>query len=260
MSALAITFIQTALHWENAEANLRMFEQKIKSIPGKTELVILPEMFTTGFSMQPEKLAEPMDGKAIQWMTDMAQKQNIILTGSLIIAENGNYYNRLIWVLPNGHIGYYDKRHLFAYGGESEHYRAGNKKLIASVNGWKICPVICYDLRFPVWTRQDPDERKHYDLLICTANWPDSRIKAWDTLLQARAIENQTYVAGVNCTGQGGNEIIYSGHSTVIDPLGNIIVKKENEEAVVTCILYKKEIEQMRKDFPFLKDADRFKL
>lgn len=257
---LIVTCIQSSLYWEDPGANRDMFEKKIDGITEKTELVILPEMFTTGFSMEPEKLAEPMDGKTIQWMKRISAKKNIILAGSLIIEEEAKYYNRLLWVLPNGETGYYDKRHLFAFGGEDSYYQAGGKKLIARVKGWKIRPVICYDLRFPVWLRQDPDPDTYYDLLICTANWPASRIHAWDTLLQARAIENQCYVIGLNRTGKDGNDIQYPGHSMIIDPMGEVLVCAANDETVFTHRLPKEKVEQTRTQFPFLRDADYFKL
>src|SRR5215469_13860177 len=200
MSTLTITGIQTNLHWEDKKANLQMFEEKISSISQPTEIVVLPEMFSTGFSMKPEKLAETMDGETVQWMKRVSAEKKIILTGSLIIEDNKKYFNRLIWMLPNGQVGYYDKRHLFAYGEEDQHFTAGNKRLIASVKGWKINLLVCYDLRFPIWARQTPapagedGTSAEYDLLIYVANWPERRNHAWKTLLQARAIENQCYV------------------------------------------------------------------
>lgn len=237
-----------------------MFDHKINNMKEKSELVLLPEMFSTGFSMQPEKLAEPMDGKTVQWMKQIAAKRNIIIGGSAIIEEDGCFFNRFLWVLPNGQAGHYDKRHLFAYSGEDEHYTAGNKKLIAQVKGWKVCPVICYDLRFPVWIRQDPDENKKYDLLICVADWPASRSLAWNSLLQARAIENQCYVAGINCTGADGNGINYSGDSCIIDPLGKFITRKDPSEKIITHTIKKEIIDETRTRFPFQNDADNFRL
>lgn len=260
MAALTISLIQTALHWEDPIVNLQMLEQKIIGIREKTELVILPEMFSTGFTMQPGKVAEPMDGQTVQWMKDIARRKNVILTGSLIIKENELYYNRLLWVLPNGQLGYYDKRHLFAYAGEQQFYSAGGKKLMARVKGWKIYPIVCYDLRFPVWVRQPADAEKRYDALVCVANWPASRVQAWNTLLQARAIENQCYVIGVNRTGTDGNSITYNGHSGIIDPRGEIVVRQEDREDIMTFTLQKEEVNRTRKEFPFLDDADRFRL
>jgi omega-amidase len=256
MSSLTITLIQTNLFWENKKANLEMLQQKIEGIKEKTEIVILPEMFTTGFSMKPELFAETMDGETVQWMEKTAAKKKIILTGSVIIEEDGKYFNRLIWMLPNGEYGMYDKRHLFAFADEHAHYTAGNKKLIASVKGWKINLQICYDLRFPVWTRQDSENK--YDLLINVANWPEKRNIAWQTLLRARAIENQCFVAGVNCTGEDGNKIYYSGESMLIDPTGEIIYQKKKEEDIFTITLQKEKITETRERFPFWKDADFF--
>lgn len=258
MPDLSVTLIQSSLHWENVDANLRMFSEKIEGIKEKTEVVILPEMFSTGFSMHPEILAEMMDGKTIQWMRATANKKKIILTGSIIIEENGQYFNRLIWMLPNGQFAFYDKRHLFAYAEEHHHYTAGNKKLIAQVKGWKICPVICYDLRFPVWQRQPPEEENRYDLLICVANWPASRSDAWDVLLRARAIENQCFVIGVNRISTDGNDICYNGGSAIIDPMGKVIIKKDKEEATIQYTLQKDILIDTRKRFPFLQDGDHF--
>ena len=258
MSTLIITGIQSSLHWEDKEANLQMFEEKIFSISQPTEIVVLPEMFSTGFSMQPERLAETMDGQTVEWMQRIAAKKKIILTGSVIIEEDRNFYNRLVWVLPNGQIGYYDKRHLFAYGDEDQHYTAGKKRLIASVKGWKINLMVCYDLRFPVWSRQQGDFE--YDVLIYVANWPERRVLAWTSLLRARAIENQSYVIGVNRTGDDGNKIPYTGESMAVDPMGEILYHKNDEEDVFTVTLDKSHLEKTREKFPFWKDADRFKI
>jgi len=256
MSTLIITGIQSSLHWEDKEANLQMFEEKIFSISQPTEIVVLPEMFSTGFSMQPKKLAEPMDGETVEWMKRIAAKKKIILTGSVIIEEDRNFYNRLVWVLPNGQIGYYDKRHLFAYGDEDQHYTAGKKRLIASVKGWKINLMVCYDLRFPVWSRQQGDFE--YDVLIYVANWPERRVHAWTTLLRARAIENQSYVIGVNRTGDDGNKIPYTGESMAVNPMGEILYHKNDEEDVFTVTLDRSDLEKTREKFPFWKDADQF--
>lgn len=269
MPTLSITTIQTDLYWEDKEANLRMLEEKINNVREKMEVVVLPEMFTTGFSMNPERLAEKMDGSTVAWMKKIAAAKNIILTGSVIIEDEGNYYNRLLWILPNGQGGYYDKRHRFAYAGEDEHYAAGNKRFIASVKGWKINLQVCYDLRFPVWSRQSmhshlPEEdgkgplEAEYDLLIYVANWPARRILAWKTLLAARAIENQSYVIGVNRTGTDGHDIYYSGESMIVDPMGEVLYTKEHEEDIFTISLQKQKLDEVRTKLPFLKDADRF--
>jgi len=258
MSSLTISLIQTNLFWENKKANLEMLQQKIEGIKEKTEIVIIPEMFTTGFSMKPELFAETMDGETVKWMKKITAEKKIILTGSVIIEENGKYFNRLVWMLPNGEYGVYDKRHLFAFANEHSHYSAGNKKLIASVKGWKINLQICYDLRFPVWARQDFQSENKYDLLINVANWPTKRNIAWQTLLRARAIENQCFVAGVNRTGEDGNKIYYSGDSMLIGPLGETIYKKNQAEDIYTFTLQKEKITETRNQFPFWKDADSF--
>ena len=264
MTSLTISIIQPDLKWEDKEFNLRMLEEKIMALPF-TELVVLPEMFSTGFSMRPEVLAETMEGPSVQWMKRVAAQKKIILTGSLIIEEEGAYYNRLIWMLPNGQYGHYDKRHLFGYAGEHQHYTAGTKRLIASVKGWKINLLVCYDLRFPVWARQakHPAEQEEgntpeYDILVCVANWPERRSHAWKTLLQARAIENQCYVIGVNRAGHDGNNINHIGDSMIIDPLGEPLIKMNGDAGVQTLTLQKKQLEEIRERLPFLKDGDGF--
>ena len=260
MLALSVTLIQTALFWEDKNRNLAMLEDKIMGIDEKTNLVILPEMFSTGFSMRPSVLAETMDGQTIEWMKKISNAKKIIVTGSIIIEDNGHYFNRLIWMLPNGNYGFYDKRHLFAYAGEDQHYTAGNKRLITSVNGWKINLQICYDLRFPVWARQQSNESPEYDLIIYVANWPERRNHAWKTLLTARAIENQSYVIGVNRVGEDGNQINHSGDSMLIDPLGNILFSKQQEEVIHSFVLTKDSLNQTRNKFPFWNDADHFNI
>ncbi|MGN6297276.1 MAG: nitrilase family protein [Ginsengibacter sp.] len=265
MFPLTITLIQSNIFWEDKKANLKMFEQKIEAIEEKTEIVILPEMFNTGFSMKPEILAETMDGETVRWMKRVSSEKKVILTGSVMIEDSApnqqqtKYYNRLIWMLPNGEMGIYDKRHLFAFAAENEHYSAGNKKLIASVKGWKINLQICYDLRFPVWTRQEPHaDENQYDVLINVANWPEKRNIAWQTLLRARAIENQCYAVGVNRVGEDANKIAYDGNSAIIDPFGTTIYEKKNQEDIFTYTLEKDSISKCRNHFPFLKDADDF--
>ena len=265
MSSITFTIIQTRLHWENVTGNLHMLEEKINRIQEKTEVVILPEMFSTGFTMQPEKVAETMDGQALLWMKQMAIQKRIILTGSLSVSENGHFYNRLIWMLPNGQMGLYDKKHLFAYANENEHYTPGNKRLIASVKGWKINLQVCYDLRFPVWARQsqhtpEGNSLPEYDVLVYVANWPERRSHAWKTLLQARAIENQCYCIGVNRVGTDGNGINHSGDSMVINPLGEVLYHKEHDEDIYTFTLQKQDLEKFREKMPFWKDADPFLL
>jgi omega-amidase len=259
MASLTITLIQTRLHWEDKAANLQMLEEKINNIRVSTEMVVLPEMFSTGFSMKPELWAETMEGGTVAWMKRIAAEKKIILTGSVIIEEAGRYYNRLIWMLPNGQYGCYDKRHLFAFAGEDKHYTAGSKRLITAVNGWKINVQVCYDLRFPVWARQQPQEEAlEYDLLLYVANWPQRRSHAWKTLLQARAIENQCYTIGLNRVGDDGNGIYHSGDSMVIDALGQPLYHKAGEEDIFTITLQKEPLEEVRTRFPFWKDGDAF--
>lgn len=259
MSTLTITGIQTNLHWEDPSANLKMFEEKIIGIAGKTEIIILPETFSTGFSMNPSSLAEKMDGQVVNWMKKTAAEKKVILTGSVIIEDGGSYFNRLLWMLPNGQYGVYDKRHLFAYAGEDNEFTPGTKRLIASVKGWKINLQICYDLRFPVWARQQSNEEgPEYDVLVYIANWPERRNQAWKTLLRARAIENQCYVVGINRVGNDGNNIYHSGDSMVVDPMGDILYTKANEEDVFTITLDKAKLEEIRARLPFWLDGDNF--
>lgn len=275
MSTLSFSLIQTPLFWEDKGANLDMLSQKIAGINVHTEIIVLPEMFTTGFTMQPERFAETMDGPTIDWMRRMAFEKKAIVTGSLIIIENEKFYNRLIWMLPNGTLGYYDKRHLFAYAGEDKQYTPGNKRLIASVKGWKINVQICYDLRFPVWARQgtatiseteetignnDNVATPEYDILLYVANWPEKRSHAWKTLLTARAIENQCFTIGVNRIGLDGNNIAHSGNSMVVGPLGEILYHCADESDVFHIILQKEELINTRDRFPFWKDADLFQI
>ena len=270
MSTLTITTIQSSLHWEDPEANRRMFEEKIDSVSEKMELVVLPEAFTTGFSMQPEKLAETMEGPTLAWMKALAARKRIVLTGSVFIQEEGHYFNRLLWVLPNGQLGHYDKRHRFAYAGEDQHFSAGSRRFIASVKGWRIFLQVCYDLRFPVWSRQQPFTGRvppvgyhrsgEYDLLVTVANWPERRNHAWKTLLAARAIENQCYVVGVNRVGEDGNGIYHSGDSMILDPLGTPLYQKEHGEDIHTLTLDKSNLDKIREQLPFLRDADAFTL
>ncbi len=258
MSNLTVTIIQANLQWEDKQANLAMFEEKIMSITTLSHLVVLPEMFSTGFSMKPAELAEKMDGPTVEWMKRIAATKKIILTGSLIIEEKNNYYNRLLWVLPNGVVGVYDKRHRFAFAGEDQFYTAGTKRLITSVNGWKINTQVCYDLRFPVWARQSSGEEPEYDVLLYVANWPARRSHAWKSLLIARAIENQCYVIGVNRVGNDGNNIEHSGDSVLIDPLGEVLYTEANLESIFTQELSKEKLNEIRTRFPFWKDADHF--
>jgi predicted amidohydrolase len=266
MDKLKITTIQTDLVWENKTENLNRLAALIRAVPEKTHLFVLPEMFSTGFSMQPERLAETMEGETVAWMRNLAKERGAILAGSLIISEGGEYYNRLVWMLPNGTTGHYDKRHCFTLAGEDKHYAAGSKRVIASVGGWKINLQICYDLRFPVWARQqivaepDAEATPEYDVLLYVANWPAKRIHAWKTLLQARAIENQCYVVGVNRIGEDQNGLYHSGDSMVVDPLGEILYQKADAADVHTVTLEREKLNLIREKLPFWRDADDFQV
>jgi predicted amidohydrolase len=257
MQDLTITLIQTDISWENPSANRKMISEKIDRISSPTDIIILPEMFTTGFTMQAEKYAESMQGESIAWMREQAQKKSCSLVGSLIIREEGHCYNRLVFVSPEGNFHFYDKRHLFRMAGEEKVYTCGNKKIILPFKGWNISFFICYDLRFPAWNR---NLHKGYDLAIYIANWPEKRSHHWKALLLARAIENHSYIAGVNRVGRDGNEITYSGDSTVIDPMGKILWEKSHHQCIETIILKKKILEIHRENFPVWMDEDHFEM
>lgn len=257
VNELHIVGVQADLVWENPEENLAFFEEKIHQLSATIDLVVLPEMFTTGFTMHPENVAETMDGNAISWMKKMASEKQIAITGSLVITDDKKYYNRLVFVHPSGKIETYDKRHSFTLAGEDKVYTSGNEKLIVEYKGWKICPLICYDLRFPVWARNT----ENYDLLIYMANWPVKRIKAWDTLLKARAIENMCYTIGVNRTGKDGNGYEYSGNSIVVDYLGeNLSHLAKNEVGIINAKIDKNHQLKTRKKLGFLNDKDSFSI
>ena len=259
---LKIAIVQSVLHWEDVQMNLAYFDTKMHQIDQDVDLILLPEMFTTGFSMHPEKVSESMDGASIEWMKKVAMHRQCAISGSLIIKEHGKYYNRLIWMEKSGAFQYYDKKHLFSLANEHLHYSAGDRPLIVELNGWKIKPVICYDLRFPVWLRNKCLENKEYeyDILIVVANWPQKRNTAWKTLLQARAIENQSYVIGVNRVGSDANDILYSGDSVVYDALGEVLYMKSQDEDLGIVSLQKSSLDQTRVALPFLNDADVFKI
>jgi predicted amidohydrolase len=258
MQDLKVSIIQTPLFWERKEENLTMFSQKINTLTEETDLIILPEMFTTGFSMKPSQFAEGTESETLRRMRSWASDKNCAITGSIIVKEKNLYYNRLIWVRPDGTYETYDKRHLFRFAGEHQQYSAGAKKLIVELKGWKICPLICFDLRFPVWSRNLNQE---YDCLIYVANWPAVRSSAWSTLLQARAHENQCYVVGVNRIGNDGNEIPHSGNSGIIEPKGDVISTiQPNEQRTETIKLSWNNLESYRKKFPVSADADNFKI
>ena len=262
MQQVYFTLIQTDLFWEDKKANLAMLEEKIMGIKQKNTVVLLPEMFSTGFSMRPELFAEDMNGETVAWMRSIASSQKIILAGSIMVKEEDKYYNRLIWMQPDGRYACYDKRHLFAYGDEDKHYTPGNKRLITSVNGFKINMQICYDLRFPVWARQMPPadnpDNNFFHALIYVANWPERIIHHWKSLLVARAIENQCYVIGVNRVGDDGNNIHHSGESMVVNAMGEVLYHKKENEDVFTIALNMDHIAEIRSRLPFWKDADDF--
>jgi len=253
-SEMIIALIQSPLSWENPIENRNYFQEKINSISDKVDLIVLPEMFTTGFTMHPKGLSETMHGDTVNWLKELAKAKNAAITGSIIILENENYYNRLIFVFPSGEIQHYDKRHLFTLAGEDKSYTQGSQKQIIEYKGFKICPQICYDLRFPVFSRNNED----YDLLIYVANWPKPRINAWDILLQARSVENMCYTIGVNRIGPDENNHEYTGHSQVVDFLGNYLIEPKEKEGVFIAELDKKQMLETRKKLGFLRDRDSF--
>lgn len=251
---MKVALIQSPLVWENPSLNRNYFEEKINSITESVDLIVLPEMFSTGFTMNPIRVFETMDGVTISWLQSIAKEKKSAITGSLIIKENSNFYNRLVFVFPSGEIQFYDKRHLFTLAGEDKIYTAGREKLIVEYKEFKICLLICYDLRFPVFSRNKED----YDVLIYVANWPKIRINAWDVLLKARAIENMSYAIGVNRTGNDTNNLEYNGHSQIIDFSGNYLLEPQENEEVYYATLHKRNLLDFREKFGFLKDRDSF--
>jgi predicted amidohydrolase len=257
MQDLKVSIIQADLIWEDREANLKAFAKKIDQIEESTDLIILPEMFTTAFTMNAKELAEPDQGETFDWMINKARDKNADLIGSIITKDNNAFYNRLYWVKSDGSFLKYDKRHLFRMAGEHNIYSAGNKKSVGTIKNWSVLPLVCYDLRFPVWSRNVNQE---YDLIIYIANWPARRSTHWRSLLQARAIENQAYAIGVNRVGTDGFDITYRGDSAIIDPLGTIIKQGANTEFVHTEELSYKKLQDYRQKFPVWMDADSFKM
>lgn len=253
---MKIALIQSSLFWENPTANRNYFEEKINSLNEKVDLILLPEMFSTGFTMNPELVFETMQGETILWLQSLAKVKNSAITGSIIIKENNNFYNRLVFVFPSGEIQFYDKRHLFTLAGEDKIYTSGKEKLIVDYLGWKICPLICYDLRFPVFSRNAED----YDVLIYVANWPKPRVHAWDILLKARSVENMCYTVGVNRIGFDNNHFEHVGHSQAIDFLGNYVLEPKDTEGVFIVELNKEKLLETRKKLGFLNDRDSFEL
>lgn len=264
MNDLRIALVQSRLVWEDKKANLDLLESKLAGLIANVDLIVLPETFSTGFSMEPERLAEAMDGPAMQWMQRIAKEKRCIVTGSLLLYEirEGKkvFFNRLVWMPETGQYGYYDKRHLFGLSAEKELLTAGMERKIFELQGWRICAMVCYDLRFPVWSRNIPDKegRPAFDLLLYVANWPEPRITSWKLLLQARAIENQCYVAGVNRTDRDGKGVEHTGASTLAGPLGELLYQKENEEDIALLDLSYETLYRSRRMFPFLRDADNF--
>ena len=253
---MKIALIQSDLYWEDVFKNRKSFESKINQIDSNVNLVVLPEMFSTGFTMNAPEVAETMEGETVLWLQSLAKQKNFAITGSLIILENEKYYNRMLFVFPSGKIEYYDKRHLFSLAGEDQFYTSGKEKVIVEYLDWKICLQVCYDLRFPVFARNV----ENYDLLLYVANWPKVRTNAWDTLLKARAIENLSYVAGVNRVGLDANNYEHVGHSQVIDFLGNFILEPQETESVFIVELDKKAMIETRKKLDFLNDKDIFEI
>jgi omega-amidase len=257
MQDLNVTIIQTDLTWHDVGKNCARFDGLIRSLKETTDLVLLPEMFSTGFTMEPAACAEEMDGLAVKRLMEWAREKNADVAGSVAIRDDGRYYNRLVWARPGGSVIACDKRHLFRMAGEERVYTAGGAKAIIELNGWKIRPFICYDLRFPVWSR---NKNLEYDIAVYVANWPEKRAAHWKGLLRARAIENQCYVIGVNRIGVDGNGISYCGDSAVIDYAGNTIFEKGNVECAATVGLSFGGLADYRRTFPAWKDADDFTL
>ena len=253
---MKIALIQVPLFWENPKLNRDYFEEKINAIAENVDLIVLPEMFTSGFTMNPKSVAETMQGETILWLKNLAKAKNAAITGSLVIEENGHFFNRLVFVFPSGEIQKYDKKHLFTLAGEDQIYTSGTQKILVEYKGFKICPLICYDLRFPVFARNTEE----YDVLIYVANWPKTRINAWDSLLKARAIENMCYTIGVNRIGEDANQHEYIGHSQVVDFLGNYDIEPQETEGVFMTNLDKNLLLETRQKFGFLNDRDVFKL
>ena len=257
MDLLRISLVQMVVIWENPVANRQKLDQLLQPLTGMTDLIVLPEMFTTGFSVQARELAEPMSGETVGWMKLKAQQTGAAIAGSLIIKENGIHFNRFIFVHPSGQINQYDKRHLFSMGGENQYFDKGRSKDIIQYKGWRIALFVCYDLRFPVWCRSISTA----DLMLFAANWPEKRNLVWQTLIRARAIENQLYVVGVNRTGLDGNGITYSGESTLIDAKGFYLLEMgQQPDRVATCPISLDELNRFREKFPVAEEEDRFSL
>jgi len=255
---LRVTAIQSDLAWHDAPANRQRFEKLLQPLAGLTDLIVLPEMFTTGFTMAAEQVAESANGPTVDWLRKMAASANATITGSIVTQEDNHYFNRLIWMRPDGTHASYDKRHLFRMAQEHQHFAAGHERIVVDIDGWKICPLVCYDLRFPVWSRNRLGTAGGYDVLIYVANWPERRRYAWQTLLRARAIENLSYCVGVNRVGRDGQGIDYKGDSAVIDFLGQPLTEASEDEFVATVPLERAALDSFRAKFPAHLDADAF--
>jgi predicted amidohydrolase len=251
---LSIAYVQYAIHWHDWHSNKTDIEFALEKVDGSVDLIVLPEMFASGFTMQPEEVAQSMDGHSIEWMSQLAASRGSHVIGSLVISEEGRFYNRLICAHPDRTFSYYDKRHLFTYAGENEHYAAGKHRLTFEIDGWRICPLVCYDLRFPVWSRNTDD----YDVLIYVANWPSARADAWTALLKARAIENLCYVVGLNRVGADANGLAYPGRSEVFDMTGKSVYKSGDQPDVRQTVLNKAPLKEFRARYNFLADKDSF--
>lgn len=264
MQTLNASLVQGATRWHDAPANREYYGELVRSVAGRSDLIVLPETFLSGFSNDTRASAESMDGEGVAWMRALACEVNAVITGSLAIRENGKVYNRLIWARPDGSYEQYDKRHLFRMSGEHTRYGSGSRQLIVELKGWRILPQVCYDLRFPVWLRNRPlasaPSGMQYDLALFVANWPAPRRQPWRTLLRARAIENLAFVVGVNRVGVDGNDLPYAGDSAVIDPVGQALVELGPQEQVVTVVIDPKCLLQHRERFPAWMDADAFTL
>lgn len=262
MQNLTISLLQGDTRWHDQAANRDYYSQLISKLINKTDLIILPETFTSGFTTDAAGNAETMEGESIHWLRQLAREANAVITGSMIIRDGDYCFNRLIWMRPNGAFEFYDKRHLFRMADEHKRYSAGGKRLIVELKGWRICPLVCYDLRFPVWIRNRYDQSVandlDYDLLVFVANWPVARRYAWQTLLRARAIENLSYCVGVNRVGTDGNNLTYSGDSAVLDYMGQPLTELGSEEQVATLTLDLEKLSAYRKTFPAWRDADNF--
>jgi predicted amidohydrolase len=257
MQDLRITLIQTNLYWENTIANLAMLEEKIHTLESLTDLIVLPEMFNSGFSQNVKQTAEPMNLTTHRWMRQMAAQTDAVITGSFAVKEGDKFVNRLLWVEPDGTTSFYDKRHLYRMGFENEHFTAGSERIIRNWRGWNICPLICYDLRFPVWSR---NVNLEYDLLLYVASWPAQRNHVWQSLLTARALENLSYVAGINRIGTDGNDIEHIGGTVLYDFKGIAQNSANAQESILQFTLAKSELTRFREKFPAHLDADGFKI